>query len=151
MALKARIDADLKTALLGGDRFGAEVLRGLKAAILNEEVAQQKRDEGLADEDIEKTVAREVKKRHESAELYESNGRQESADSERAEAQILQRYLPQQLTESEIIDIVTEIINDMGATGVQSMGMVIGAVKARVGNTADGATVARIVKEKLPK
>lgn len=151
MMLKNRINDDLKTALLGGNRFEAEVLRGLKAAILNEEVAQQKRDEGLPDEDIEKVIAREVKKRGESAELYENNGRQESADSERAEAEILQRYLPQQLSESEIIKIVEQIIDDMGATGMQSMGMVIGAVKASVGNTADGATVARIVKEKLPK
>jgi uncharacterized protein YqeY len=151
MALKARIDADLKTALLGGDRFGAEVLRGLKAAILNEEVATGKRESGLADEDIEKTIAREVKKRHESAELYEANGRQESAESERAEAEILQQYLPRQLEEAEIIEIVEQTIDEMGATGMQSMGLVIGAVKQKVGNTADGATVARIVKEKLPK
>jgi uncharacterized protein YqeY len=151
MALKARIDADLKTALLGGDRFGAEVLRGLKAAILNEEVATGKRESGLADEDIEKTIAREVKKRYESAELYENNDRQESAESERAEAEILQRYLPRQLEEAEIIEIVEQTIDEMGATGMQSMGLVIGAVKQKVGNTADGATVARIVKEKLPK
>lgn len=118
MMLKNRINDDLKTALLGGNRFEAEVLRGLKAAILNEEVAQQKRDEGLPDEDIEKVIAREVKKRGESAELYENNGRQESADSERAEAEILQRYLPQQLSESEIIKIVEQIIDDMGATGM---------------------------------
>lgn len=151
MALKARIDADLKTALLGGDRFGAEVLRGLKAAILNEEVATGKRESGLADEDIEKTIAREVKKRYESAELYENNDRRESAESERAEAEILQRYLPRQLEEAEIIEIVEQTIDEMGATGMQSMGLVIGAVKQKVGNTADGATVARIVKEKLPK
>lgn len=151
MALKARIDGDLKTALLGGDRFGAEVLRGLKAAILNEEVATGKRESGLADEDIEKTIAREVKKRYESAELYENNDRRESAESERAEAEILQRYLPRQLEEAEIIEIVEQTIDEMGATGMQSMGLVIGAVKQKVGNTADGATVARIVKEKLPK
>ncbi len=151
MALKARIDADLKTALLGGDRFGAEVLRGLKAAILNEEVATGKRESGLADEDIEKTIAREVKKRYESAELYDNNDRRESAESERAEAEILQRYLPRQLEEAEIIEIVEQTIDLLGATGMQSMVLVIGAVKQKVGNTADGATVALIVKEKLPK
>ena len=72
MALKERIDGDLKTALLGGDRFKAQVLRGLKAAVLNEEVAKNKRDEGLDDASIEQIVAREIKKRNESAELYTS-------------------------------------------------------------------------------
>lgn len=149
MALKARIDGDLKAALLGGDRFGAQVLRGLKAAILNDEVAAGKRDEGLPDEDIEKVVAREIKKRNESAELYEQNGRAEQAADERREAEILGVYLPEQLSESDIVAIVDQTIAEMGAVGMQQMGMVIGVVKQKVGNTADGATLARIVKDKL--
>jgi uncharacterized protein len=75
MALKQRIQDDLKAALLGGDRFVAETLRGLKAAVLNEEVAKGKRDEGLEDTEIEQIVAKEVKKRNESATLYEQNDR----------------------------------------------------------------------------
>jgi len=149
MALKEQIQNDLKAALLGGDRFAGETLRGLKAAILNEEVAQGKRDEGLEDADIEKIVAREVKKRQESATLYEDNGRAESAADERREAEIISAYLPQQLSETEIQEVVTTTIDEMGATGMQSMGMVIGAVKQKVGNTADGATVARLVKQAL--
>lgn len=151
MALKQRIDDDLKAALLERRRFETEVLRGLKAAILNEEVATGTRDEGLSDAEVEKVVAREVKKRQESAQLYEDNGREESAADERREAEVLQRFLPQQLTESEIVEVVEQTIEEIGAAGMQSMGMVIGAVKQKVGNTADGATVARIVKEKLPK
>ncbi len=148
-ALKQRIEADLKAALLGGDRFVAQTLRGLKAAILNDEVAQSRRDEGLNDDEIEKIVAREVKKRNESIALYEQNGRQELADDEKKEADILAAYLPQQLSEIEIQEIVDQTIDRMGATGTQSMGIVIGAIKQKVGNTADGAIVARIVKEKL--
>ena len=149
MALKERINEDLKTALLSGDRFRAEVLRGLKAAILNEEVAKSARDEGLSDEAIEQVVAREVKKRNESAELYATNGREESAESERREAEVLSTYLPEQLSEADLAAIVAQTIDEMGATGMQQMGMVIGAVKQKVGNTADGATLARIVKDTL--
>lgn len=149
MALKEQIQTDLKAALLSGDRFGGETLRGLKAAILNEEVAQGRRDEGLTDEDIEKIIVREVKKRNESATLYEQNDRAESADEERREAEILSHYLPQQLSEAEIQTIVETTIEEMGAVGMQSMGLVIAAVKQKVGNTADGATVARLVKQAL--
>lgn len=150
MALEQTIQNDLKAALLGGDRFRGEVLRNLKAAILNEEVAQGKRDEGLNDGEIEKIIAREVKKRAESIKLYEENGRPELAESEKLEAGILQEYLPSQLSESDVTVIVEQTIEAMGATGMQSMGLVIKAVKDKVGNTADGAVIARIVKQKLP-
>lgn len=149
MALKQRIDDDLKAALLGGDRFAAQTLRGLKAAILNDEVAQGKRDEGLADEEIEKIIAREVKKRNESISLYEQNGRPELAEDERKEAAILTNYLPQQLTEDELKEIVTAKITELGVSGPQAMGQVIGAVKAQTGNAGDGALIARLVKEAL--
>ena len=149
MALMQRLQDDTKAALLSGDRFVAETLRNLKAAILNEEVAQGKRDTGLADGDIEKVVAREVKKRNESATLYEQNDRAEQAADERREAEILSRYLPQQLSEAEIKAVVDAKVAKLGATDAKMMGQVIGAVKQEVGNTADGALVAKLVKEAL--
>ena len=149
MALAETIQNDLKAALLGGDRFRGEVLRNLKAAILSEEVAQNKRDEGLSDGEIEKIIAREVKKRAESIRLYEANGRPELAENEKLESSILEEYLPSQLSEAEVADVVSQTINEMGASGMQSMGLVIKAVKEKVGNTADGAVVARLVKEQL--
>jgi uncharacterized protein YqeY len=149
LALAETIQNDLKAALLGGDRFKGEVLRGLKAAVLNEEVARNMRDSGLSDSEIEKIIAREVKKRQESATLYEDNGRPELADNEREELAVLEVYLPQQLSEAEIVSIVEQTIDEMGAVGMQMMGMVIKAVKDKVGNTADGAIVAAIVKDKL--
>lgn len=149
MGLKDQIQNDLKTALLGGDRFSSDVLRGLKAAILNEEVALGRRDEGLSDEEIEKIIAREVKKRNESAALYDQNDRSELADNERKEIEVISRYLPEQLSEDELRSIIAAKIAELGVSGPQAMGQVIGAVKQQVGSKADGATLARIVKESL--
>lgn len=149
MALMQRLQDDTKAALLSGDRFVTETLRNLKAAILNEEVAQGKRDTGLSDGDIEKVVAREVKKRNESASLYEQNDRAEQAADERREAEILSRYLPQQLSEADVKAVVDAKVTELGATDAKMMGQVIGAVKQAVGNTADGALVAKLVKEAL--
>ena len=78
-ALQQRIADEMKAALLGGDRFRGDLLRGLKAALLNEEVAKQKRDEGLSDAEVEAVLTREAKKRAESAALYEQNGREDLA------------------------------------------------------------------------
>jgi len=149
MALKEQIQNDMKAALLSGSRFEGDVLRNLKAAILNEEVAKGKRDEGLGDDEIEQVIAREVKKRRESIALYEQNGRGELADGEKKELEVLEQYLPKQLSEDEVRVLVDEAIATVGADGPQMMGQVIGAVKAKAGNTADGSIVARIVKEQL--
>ncbi len=149
MVLKDTINADLKTALLGGNRFEGEVLRGLKAVILNEEVAQNKRDEGLDDVTIETLIVREVKKRNESAKIYDEAGRPELAENERAEAKIISVYLPKQLSEPEIKSVVVRVISELDVSGPAAMGQVIGAVKKELGSSADGATVAKIVKEEL--
>ena len=149
MSLKDTIQEDTKAALLSGNRFVGDTLRNLKAAILNEEVAQGKRDEGLADAEIEKIIAREVKKRNESITVYEANGRPELAETEKQEAEIIAKYLPKQLSEDEIRAIVEAKIAELGVSGPQAMGQVIGAVKQQVGTSADGAVVARIVKENL--
>ncbi len=149
MSLKTQLESDLKKALLSGERFKADTLRNLRAAILNEEVASGKRDEGLADAEIEKIIAREVKKRVESAELYVQAGRQELADNENAEIAVLEVYLPEQVSEADIQKVVDETIATLGVSGPQAMGQVIGAVKGKLGNAADGATVARLVKDAL--
>ncbi|MEI7918020.1 MAG: GatB/YqeY domain-containing protein [Candidatus Saccharibacteria bacterium] len=146
MALKDQINNDLKAALLGGNRFAGEVLRSLKAVILNEEVASGKRDEGLDDATIEQLIAREVKKRNESAAIYESAGRPELTENELAEAKIMAIYLPAQLSESDINAVVTRVINELGVSNPSFFGQVIGAVKKELGNSADGALIAKLVK-----
>jgi len=149
VALKDQINNDLKAALLSGNRFAGEVLRGLKATILDEEIAQKKRDEGLGDEAIEQLVAREIKKRNESAVIYDGANRPELASDERAEAKVLSVYLPEQLSEDDILVIVNRVISDMGVSGPSAMGQVIGTVKKELGNAADGAIIAKLVKNAL--
>lgn len=149
MTLKDKINDDLKAALLSGDRVKGETLRGLKAVVLNEEVAQGKRDEGLDDATIEQLIAKEVKKRNESANIYDGAGRGELATDERAEAKVLSVYLPEQLSEDNIKEVVVRVIAELGVSGPSAMGQVIGAVKKELGNAADGATVAKLVKNEL--
>jgi uncharacterized protein len=147
--LKSKLEADLKQAMLARDGFLVETLRGLKAVILNEEVAKGARDEGLSDETIEQLFARESKKRDEAAGLFEQGGNQASADKERAEKEIIQKYLPEQLSENELQVLVNDVILEIEPEGMKDMGRVIGAVKAKVGNTADGAMIANLVKKSL--
>ena len=149
MALKERIAADFKTAMLARDTFATELLSGLKAAILNEEVAKGARDEGLADDAIEALIAREVKKRDEAAGLFEQGGNQASADKERREAEALKEYLPEQMSEADVQKLVDETIVELKPEGMKDMGRVIGAVKAKAGNAADGALIANLVKTSL--
>ena len=149
MALKEQINNDLKAALIGGNRFVGEVLRGLKATILDEEIAQNKRDEGLDDATIEKLIAREIKKRNESAIIYDAANRPELSVNERSEAQALSIYLPKQLSEEDIQAVVSRVVTELGANSLSSMGQVIGSVKKELGNSADGAIIAKLVKAAL--
>ena len=151
MTLKERINDEMKAALLSGNRFFGETLRNLKAAILNEEVAAGKRDEGLSDEEVEKVIAREVKKRTESAKIYRDNDRPELAEPEEREMEVLRQFLPEQLGEDELRAMIEAKITELGVSGPQTMGQVIGAVKQQAGNAADGALIARLVKETLTK
>jgi len=149
MPLKEQIDANLKTAMLARDEFKTTTLRGLKAAILNEEVAKGVREQGLDDAAIEQVIAREAKKRDEAAKLFEQGGNQVSADKERAEKELLGGYLPEQLSEDDVRALVETAVAEIQPEGMKDMGRVIGAVKAKAGNTADGALIANLVKEKL--
>lgn len=149
MTLKQRIDDDIKAALLGGNRFGTDILRNLKAAILNEEVAQNARESGLSEDAVETVIAREVKKRNESIKMYIQGDRQDLADEEKRELELIATYLPEQLSEDELRDLITTAIADLNATSMADMGKVIGAVKAKAGTSADGAMVAQLVKQAL--
>ena len=148
-ALKDTIQADLKTAMLARDTLRTQTLQGLKSAILYEEVAKKIRETGLPEEDIEKIIARECKKRDEAAELFEQGGNTESASKERAEKEILSAYLPEQMDEAALSAIIATAIDEIKPDGAKDMGRVIGAVKARVGNAADGGLIAKLVKDAL--
>lgn len=147
--LKDRINADLKSAMLARDEVKVQTLQGLKSAILYEEVAKKVRDTGLDESQIEQVVAREAKKRDEAAKLFEKGGNAESAAKERTEKELLSVYLPEQVSEAEILVVVQETIAELKPEGMKDMGRVIGGVKGKLGNTADGAVVAKLVKESL--
>lgn len=146
MSIKKQLDQDVKQAMLAGDKTLTMTLRGLKSVVLYAEVATGKRDDGLADADIIDLFAKEAKKRQESADMYRQGGNEERVVAELEEKRVIENYLPKQLTDEEIQTIVNEVISTTEDAGI---GQVIGAVKAKVGASADGARIARIVKERL--
>lgn len=149
LTLEQKLEQDIKQALLSGDKTRATTLRGIKAVLLNVKVAQGKRDSGLGDEEVLQVLGKESKKRQESADLYEQGGSADRAEAELAEKAVIDAYLPAQLSEAEIAELAEDAIRQTGASGPQDMGKVIGQVKARAGAAADGAVIARIVKDRL--
>lgn len=149
--LKARIDQDLKTALLAGDKVLATTLRGLKSVILYAEVAKGTREQGLGDEEIVALFSKEAKKRQESADLYIKGGNEERASAELAEKKVIEAYLPAQLSDEELSSLVDEAIRSLGVSGPSAMGQVIGAVKQKTAGQADGGRIAQLVKQHLEK
>ncbi len=147
--LEERLEQEIKAALLGGDKVKATTLRGLKATLLNVKVAEGKRDSGLSDDEVIQVLVKQAKQRQESADLYKQGGNQEKADAELAEKAIIEAYLPEQMDEDELNKLIDEVISQTGVSGTQAMGQVIGQVRAKAGATADGAVIARLVKEKL--
>lgn len=149
MSIKNQLDSDLKAAMLSGDKVLATTLRGLKGAILNVEIAKGIRDTGLGDTEIIELFGKEAKKRQESADLYVRGGNQEKADAELTEKEVIQKYLPQQLSDAELADVVSEVVDAAGGATKETMGQIIGQVKARVGAQADGGRIAAAVKERI--
>lgn len=151
MNLKQRIDADLKSALLAGDKVLATTLRGIKSVILYAEVAKGSRDTGLAETEIIELLMKESKKRQESADLYLQGGDAVRQQAELTEKAVIDAYLPAQMADAELLSIVQQAIATTGATTMQQMGQVIATVKQQTGAAADGARIAAAVKEQLSK
>lgn len=147
--LEKQIEQDLKTALLAGDRLKTDTLRSIKSALLYAKVEKGKRESGLSPEEEIAVLGRESKKRQESADLYRQGNNDERAQAELAEKAVIDHYLPEQMTEDEIKKLVNETIAEQGATDMSAMGKVIAAVKEKSSGSADGAIIARLVKESL--
>jgi uncharacterized protein YqeY len=133
--------------MLAKDQPLVSTLRLLKSAMLYVKVEKGSRDSELSDADVESLLAKEAKKRQESADLYEKGGNTESAQAELAEKAVIEKYLPKQLSEEELRKLVEETAVALGATTPAQMGQVIGAVKGKVGAAGDGAVIARLAKE----
>ncbi len=149
MSIKEQLDIDIKTAMLGGDKVLVTTLRGLKSAILYAEVAGGSRDTGLADQDIITLFAKEAKKRQESADMYKQGGSEDKAAAELLEKQVIEQYLPKQLSDDELQAIVSKVVDEMGGVAQQTMGQAIGKVRAITGASVDGGRIANAVKERI--
>jgi uncharacterized protein YqeY len=147
--LEQQLEADIKTAMLAGEKTKVTTLRGLKAALLSAKVAGGKRETGLTDDEVLAILAKQSKQRQESADLFKQGGNQVKADEEITEKALIDAYLPAPLNEAEVAAIIKDVIAQTGAAGPQAMGQVIGAVKAKTGTAADGSLIARLVKEQL--
>lgn len=147
MNLKERIVADLTTAMKAKDAARLSTLRMVKANVMNREI--EKGGE-LTDEELTKAMQSLVKQRRDSIEQYEKAGRQELADKERAEIEVIEAYLPQAASREEIEQAISAAITETGATSMREMGAVMKAAQARLaGRNADGRVVSEIVKAKL--
>jgi uncharacterized protein YqeY len=148
--LKSKLQSDLNDAIKSRNTVVAETIRMVLAAITNEEVAGKEKKE-LSDAEVITVLTREAKKRREAAEAFEQGGRADRAASERAEGEVIAGYLPEQLSESELNNLIAETIKAVGASGPADMGKVMGALKAKVAGKADGALVSSLVKAALNK
>ncbi|HWC79716.1 MAG TPA: GatB/YqeY domain-containing protein [Pseudonocardiaceae bacterium] len=151
--LKARLRADLTTAMKSRDKTTVATLRMALAAISTEEVAGDASHE-LTDDQVLKVLARELRKRKEAAEAFANAGRADQAASERAEADVLSGYLPAQLADAELTELVgqavAEVTEQLGEKpGMRQMGQVMKAANAKIAGRAEGARVAAAVKAAL--
>ncbi|EYE88119.1 aspartyl-tRNA amidotransferase subunit B [Fervidicella metallireducens AeB] len=146
MSLKERLQEDWKTALKNKDSFKASVLSMARAAILQAEKVDGSK---LDDEAIISVLSKEVKQRRDAIVEYERGNRQDLVDQVNGEINILLEYLPQQLTEEEIAEIVKNAVNETGATSVKEMGKVMTSIMPKVKGRADGKLVSQIVKQFL--
>lgn len=149
MKIEQQIETDLKQALLSGDKAKTSTLRGVKSALQYEAVSLGVKGQGLSEDQIIKVLAREAKKRTESAEAYQKAGSNERAEAELAEKAVIDGYLPEQASEAEVQKAVDEEVAKHEEPTMQDMGKIIGAVRVKLGPAADGASIARLVKERL--
>lgn len=149
MTLREKIPEDLKNALRNKHQLELSVLRMLQSAIRNKEIEIKSGKEFLTDEEVIEVVAGEVKKRKEAVSEYTKANRRELADKEKAEVDILMRYMPKQMEEEEIRLEARNVIDEINALSVKDMGKVMKQIMPRLKGRAEGSVVSRIVKEEL--
>ncbi|WP_149277321.1 GatB/YqeY domain-containing protein [Pareuzebyella sediminis] len=148
MSLQQRVMEDMKTAMKSKDKVALESLRAIKSALL---LAQTEKGPAttLSEEDEIKLVQKLVKQRKDSAAIFKQQGREDLAGPELAQVAVIEKFLPEQLTEAEIEKVVVQTIDATGASGMKDMGKVMGIVSKELAGQADGKTISVIVKRKL--
>ena len=144
MALKEKLQSDLTQSMRDRNELRSGTIRMVLTAIKNEEVSGKEARE-LSDAEVITVLSREAKKRREAAEAFEQAGAKDRADIEKAEGEIIATYLPAQLSESEIKDLITAAIAETGASGPQQMGLVMKSIQSKIAGRADGGLVSSLV------
>lgn len=146
MNLSQQLNDDMKQAMRAKDKFKLSVIRMILSSVKNEKI---KKGSELNDSEVLDIVNRELKQRKDSLQEFEDAGRDDLADKIRKEIEIVSNYLPEQLTEEELKSIVTQTIQEVGASSKADMGKVMGALMPKVKGRADGKTVNQMVQELL--
>ena len=145
-SLKDRLQSDLKDAMRNKDALTRTLLRTLLSEVRNTEIAKK---DTLDDEGIQRVLIKQAQQRRDSAEAYVGGARLDLADKENEELSIIMKYLPVQLTATELVVIVDEVIKITGANGLGDMGKVMGELMPKLEGRADGKIASNMVKEKL--
>ncbi|QSW90458.1 MULTISPECIES: GatB/YqeY domain-containing protein [Flavobacterium] len=148
MSLQAKIMDEIKTAMKAKDTVALEALRAVKSELLLASTASGSKEELKEDEEI-KLLQRLVKTRKESARIFTEQNRPDLAEPELAQVAVIEKFLPAQLSEAEVEAVIAKIIAETGASGIASMGKVMGLASAQLGGTAEGKTISTIVKKLL--
>lgn len=148
MGLIDQINDDIKTAMRARDKHTLEALRAIKAALLLEGTKAGASDE-IPEDIANKMLQKLQKQRTEAAEIYRSQGREDLAGDEVAQAAVIEKYLPEAMSEEELKNVLTEIISQVGASGPSDMGKVMGVASKQLAGKADGKTISELVKQLL--
>ncbi len=148
MSLQTLIMDEIKTAMRAKDTVALEALRAIKSEMLLASTASGSKEE-LTEDDEVKLLQRLVKTRKESARIFTEQNRPDLAEPELAQVAVIEKFLPAQLTEEEVEAVIAKIIAETGASGIASMGKVMGLASAQLGGTAEGKTISAIVKKLL--
>ncbi len=140
-----QIESDLKSAMLAKEQLAVDVLRGLKTRLTNERIAKGR---DLSPEEMVAVLKSEVKKRKEAAEAFKAGARAELAEKELKESVFLEKYLPAQMSEGDMAAAVEAAVSENGFTA-KDFGKAMGLLKAKLGQSADGATLSKLLKERL--
>ncbi|WP_103664279.1 GatB/YqeY domain-containing protein [Gracilimonas amylolytica] len=150
MSIQDKIISDIKEAMKAKDQDKLRVLRSLKAKLMEKEISERKGGEAkLTDEQAVEVLMKAAKQRKESIDQFEDGGREDLAENEKRELKIIDAYLPEMMSEDEVRGVVKQKIEQLGASGMQDIGKVMGPLMGQLKGKADGSMVSRIVKEEL--
>ena len=146
MTMKSRLDEDMKQAMRDRDVVRRDIIRYLRSEIRNQEIKERKE---LDDQGVTQVLSRQAQQRRDSIEIYKEAGREDLVEKEQGELALIISYLPQQMSADEITELVQQVIAEVGASGPEDMGKVMGAIMPRVRGKAEGREVNAIVQQTL--